>query len=676
MIPIGIHYEYPFGGMAARPEWLPKGETDWRRDIDAIKKTGFNSIRIRIGMDSNLDEVAALLDVIHEAGITVQFGSAHFYVNDEFVEKYPDSKIIGADGEVCPVDTADLRWQRACIDHPVYRKLRNEILDACASRFHNHPAVIAWCIHNEPSLGPVKNPCFCENTLAKYRESAKDEFHNIIAFNGRFGASFDSFEVIRPPAERNKDNVDFFDHWREFETGNLNRFLLEGRELVAKHVGSGLITHNVTRHFGMNSSGQDWWVCRDYNLLSMSKYIGTNENTVSSSYGYEFLKAMNPEKLHWITEFQGGPFDVRGLSKLYSGKEAEIELNGALGHGMKAVYFYRWTPLMCGAEPWINGMTEPDSYDTDRRLGVRKAITALQSDLELIDRGVSFTPSIGIYQSRDQVMQNPPEKMSAITKATAGAYGVLSDLGYEAAFIVHGPENLSDFGAVIFPYTNSFTDHEFESIEDYLSGGGSAIIDLPVGFPEMAQRLAGRFGVVAEKHQSLRYLLCTGWSLRGTGKGLDLDKGSFAGYCFDERLSLSGENRVLQYDDNAETAALLPPAYGGRLLITGCRLFYSYGVSLYKKTRHIVGAFLKDRVALDFVLEGADEEFRPYLEARVLEDKSSGDALLFLMNRCPHKSYSLKVSVKGYDPVDVTVPSFDVARIRIKRQESSDSAER
>ncbi|MBT3274832.1 MAG: hypothetical protein HN368_16880 [Spirochaetales bacterium] len=666
MIPIGIHYEYPFGGMAKRPEWLPKGEADWHRDIEAIKDTGFNSIRIRIGMDSNLDEVAALLDIIHQAGMTVQFGSALFYVNDEFVEKYPDSKIIGADGEVCPVDTADLRWQRACIDHPAYHELRNEILDGCASRFHNHPAVIAWCIHNEPSLGPLVNPCFCENTLAKYRAAAEDEFHTALAFNGKFGTNFDSFDVIRPPAERNIDNVEFFDHWRVFETGNLNAFLLEGRDIVARHVGSGLITHNVTQHFGMSNSGQDWWVCRDYNLLSMSKYIGTTENSVSSSHGYEFLKAINPEKPHWVTEFQGGPFDIPGLSKLYSGKEAEIELNGALSHGMKAVYFYRWTPLMGGAEPWINGMTEPDSYDTDRRLGVQKAICALQPDLDLIDRAVSFAPSIGIYQSRDQVIRNPSDKISAITKATNGAYGVLSDLGYEAAFIVHGPEKLSDFDAVIFPYTNTFTDHELDSIENYLSDGGSAIIDLPVGFPDMAEKIAARFGVRAEKHQSLRYLLCTGWSLRGTGNGLDLDKGSFAGYCFDERLSLGGENRVMQYDDNAEAAAVMPPKYEGRLLITGCRLFYSYGLSLHKNTRRVVGAFLKELVAPDFTLEGADEEFRPYLEARVLEDKSSREALLFLINRCPHKSYDLKVAVKGYDPVRVTAPSFDVVRIKLK----------
>lgn len=668
MIPIGIHYEYPFGGMATRQEWLPKGEADWRRDIDAIKDTGFTSIRIRVGMDSDLDDVAALLDIIHEAGLTVQFGSALFYVNDEFVEKYPDSKIVGADGGVCPVDTTDLRWQRACIDHPAYRKLRNELLEACASRFHEHPALIAWCVHNEPSLGPVKNPCFCENTLAKYRSTAKREFQDIRELNKRFRTSFEGFDRIRPPEDRDEENADFFDHWRDFQVGNLNTFLLEGKEIVAKYVGSGLITHNVTHHFGMNNSGQDWWIFRDYNLLSMSKYIGTNENSVGSSHGYEFLKALKPEAPHWVTEFQGGPFNYPGLNKLYSGKEAEIELNGALSHGMKAVYFYRWEPLACGAEPWINGMTEPDSYDTDRRLGVQKAIAALQPDLDFIENAVSFTPSVGIYQSRDQVMHNPPEKTSALATATAGAYALLSDLGYEAAFIVNGPEKLHDYGAVVFPYTNCFTEGELEAIEHYLAAGGSAIIDLPAGFPGKAGELARRFGVRVEMHQSLRYLLCTGWSLRGTGSGLGLDDGAFAGYCFDERLSLSGETSVLLYDDNGETAAIALPEYGGRLLVTGCRLFYSYGMSLHKKTRSIVGRFLEDRIEPDFVLAGADEEFRSYLEARALEDRSSGEAILFLINRCSHKSYSLEISVKGYEPVEVTVPPFDVVRRKIARK--------
>ena len=43
VVRLGIHYEYPFGGMATRPEWMPKGEADWRRDLSKIKETGLCS---------------------------------------------------------------------------------------------------------------------------------------------------------------------------------------------------------------------------------------------------------------------------------------------------------------------------------------------------------------------------------------------------------------------------------------------------------------------------------------------------------------------------------------------------------------------------------------------------------------------------------------------------------
>ena len=143
---------------------------------------------------------------------------------------------------------------------------------------------------------------------------------------------------------------------------------------------------------------------------------------------------------------------------------------------------------------------------------------------------------------------------------------------------------------------------------------------------------------------------------------------AFGGFCFDERLSPTGDRVALTYDDNGKPAALLPTRYGGRLLVNGAGLFYSYGVSMHKRTRQVVATFVGDFVQPDFVLDGSDEEFRPYLEARCLEDRSSGTALLFLMNRCPHKSYSLQVSVKGYESVSVQAPSYDVVRVTLTRK--------
>ncbi|MCZ6673002.1 MAG: beta-galactosidase, partial [Verrucomicrobia bacterium] len=523
-IRLGTHYEYPFGGMATRPEWMPRGEEDWRRDIAMIAETGLNSIRIRIGMDSDLNEVGTLLDIAHENGLTVLFGTATFYVNDEFVERYPDSKIIGGDGSVLPIDTNDVRWQRACIDHPFYRQDRNRILEECVSRFKDHPSVIAWDVHNEPWIAPFPNACFCDYTLAKYRAALKQEFNEVQTFNKTFGTEFEDFDTVRPPAERTEADEEFYIHWREFIASDVNDFLLEGREIFRKHVPDALITHNVTHFVSLQTRGQDWWLFKDqnYNLLTMSRYLGTNEKTVGTSMGFEVLKAMNPGIPAWVTEFQGGPFPTPGPNILYSGKEIEIELNNLLGHGMKGLYFYRWDPLLNGAEPMVNGMIEPDSYDTDRRLGLQRAIKALEPHLPFIARAESLTPSVAIYFTRDQVMRDRPDDAGdfvgggslrgggTILKATRGAYQLLSDIGYEAACIVHGTKDLGKYKAVVFPHVSDLTESEIDDIEAYVANGGSAIIDLPPQDPAAVARFTETFGIQASQSEKLRYLLYSG----------------------------------------------------------------------------------------------------------------------------------------------------------------------
>jgi hypothetical protein len=677
-VQFGVHYEYPFGGMATRHEWIPKGENDWRRDLKAIKETGFNSIRIRIGFDSNLDDVAKLLDIIHKQGLTVIFGFATFYVNDEFVERYPDSKVIGGDGDIVPLNRNDVRWQRACIDHPVYRTRRNKLIADCVARFGTHPAVIVWDIHNEPSIGSVHNGCFCINTLNKYRAALTKQFKSVAAFNKQFHLKYKQFSNVRPPEKRTIKDEDFFINWRSFIADDLNQFLTEGRDIVQKRLPAALITHNVTSFESLPERGQDWWLFKDgYKLLSMSRYAGTNENAVAGTIGYEMLKAINPKELHWIEEFQGGPFPVAGLKVLYSGKEAEIELNGALSHGFKGVYFYRWDPLLSGPEPQVNGMTEPDNIETDRRHGIQKAIASLQPQLSFIAKSQPLKPSVGIYITRNQVMKAGGDSLSqsgfgsgSITNFAGAAYQLLSDIGYEAACIVHGVDDLSKYRAVVFPYVSDLTDEEITAIEMYVANGGSAIIDLSPFDHHSTVRFAKRFGLETGSQNVLKYFPgfnVAGWSVRGMDK-LSVSQDAFAGYCFNERIMLKGNDAVLKYDDNNEGAAVMPAKYKGRLLVSGCRLFYSYGISMNARTRNLVRSFFANIIHPDINMQGADDEFRPYLEARVLENTSTDSALLFVMNRCPHKSYDLQVIVKGYEPIEVKAPAYDVTRVMLSRK--------
>lgn len=194
---IGVHYKYPFGGMMAdRLEWIPKGEEDWRRDLEMIKDTDL--IRIRVGVDSDIEHIATLLDICQELGLKVEFDSTMFYVSNEFVRKYPDSKMIMPDGERIPQDELDYRWPRACIHHPDFRRQRNQFFDQCAQRFKDHPAVIVWDVHNEPSF----RDCRCDNTLAEFRRTLQMESGDVEEYNREFSTPFARWDDVVPPNRR------------------------------------------------------------------------------------------------------------------------------------------------------------------------------------------------------------------------------------------------------------------------------------------------------------------------------------------------------------------------------------------------------------------------------------------------------------------------------------------
>jgi len=655
---IGVHYEYPFGGMMAdRPEWMPKGAKDWRRDLKAIKDTGFNLIRIRVGLDTNIEDIATLLDICRDLDIKVMFGSAMFYVSNEFVKKYPDSATILANGDRMPKNELDYSWPRACVHHPVFRSQRDEFWEACAKRFKDHPMIIAWDVHNEPSL----IGCYCDNTLAVYRKALQREFGSVEAYNKAFGTSFASMADLMPPKDRNS-NIPAYRHWRMFMIGELSRFLNEGRGLVRKQVPDLPITYNLTDPFGPTQCAQDWWNLRDYELMSCSAYWGSGEQTPGRAVGVELLKALGPGKDVWITEFQGGGFTFMDL--LYTGKHLVQELNAAFAHGSKGLIYYRWDPLLTGPEPWANGMTAVDTYDTEKRLTLKKGIAELRKYEGILDKGRSLRPSVGIFLTRDQILHSS-EFGYDLRQAVSGNYSMLSVLGYEAAFVLDKFDPATcPYDAMIFPYLN-IDDALIPAIKEYARSGRRAIVELPPTDVEAAKAVGAALGLNVTGREQPNYWFI-GWDLRGTGKKPGAARGKYLGWAADERLFFdAGKGKVLAtYGLDGKPAIVAPDGCDGNLLAFGFPLGRTHARMLHHDLRNFVGAFIGRKVKPDIVVKGACDEYRPMVEARVIENDQEG--LLFVINRGLY-DYDLEVAVKGYEPVNAKSRMHGVVKKRLRR---------
>jgi len=654
---IGVHYEYPFGGMMKdRPEWKPKGAKDWRRDLAAIKDTGFNLIRIRVGLDTDIEDIATLLGLCRKLDLKVVFGSAMFYVSDAFVRKYPDSATVMANGDRIPKDDKDYSWPRACVHHPVFRRRRNEFWEACVKRFAKHPAIVAWDVHNEPTLAG----CYCANSLAVYRRAIKSELGGVAGYNKAFGTSFKTLAGLEPPKER-KANTPAHRHWRMFMIGELNRYLNEARDIVRRYVHDLPVTYNPTDPYGPMHSGQDWWNLRQYELMSCSLYWGSGEQTPQAASTLEILKALGPGKEVWIAEFQGGPFFN---PILLTGKHMVTELNAAFAHGIKGLIYYRWDPLLTGPEPWINGLVEVDTDDTERRMTLKKGIADLRKYESLIDRSQGLRPSIGLFLTREQVLHSS-EYRNELRLRVEGHYSLLSALGYEMAVVLDEFDPATcPYDAMIFPYL--FIDEELiPKIKAYAKSGGLAILELPGQDVAAAKKVGAAFGLKVTDRDEPKYWFI-GWNLRGTGAKPGAAAGKYIGFAEAERLLFSpGKARVLaEYGLDRKPALVLPEGFDGNILVSGFPLGRTHARMLHEGLRNFIGSFLGWRLKPDMRVKGAPDAYRALIDTRVLETDKEG--LLFVINRSLY-DYDLEITVKGYAPVNVKSHANSVTKRRMRK---------
>ena len=652
---IGIHYEYPFGGMAKRPEWLPTGPADYRRDLAMIKDTGFDSIRIRIGLDSDLDDVGDLLDICHELDIQVLYGFATFYVHNDFIEEFPDCKSLDRHGVAYPLHPHDYRWQRCCLNHPAYRQRRNQLLTDSVIRFRDHPAVGDWDVHNEPHLGPGEYPCYNPHTLAVYRSYCADRFASVQDMNERFGLAHSEFSAIEPPREPDESPSSYWRFWREFMSWVLSDFLLEGVRIINEHAPQIRASFNFTYPWTPNRTGQDWWVTSRLGYASTSLYRGSDERTASSAgASLALLKALAGDMETWVTEFQGGPFRQ---DYLWRGYQLEAEINQVFSHAIRALYIYRWDPLMAGAEPWINGMIDVGNYDTEKRLRTRDVIAGLRPDQQIVATGHNVRARIGIHLTRESLWKASLANI-LLNELTTGLYALFLDLGFEVTFLTEPITAAPDVALVCVPYVQGLTDAEWQVLQDYMQAGGHVIAELPMNSLAACQEAGNRLQLDCREWIRPIYFIA-GWSMNDAQQ-------EFGGFAFHDRVLLhrfAGES-FATYRDNEEPA-LIVSGPEGRLLIPTFAMGRSYVSSFHYGLRQLLRSWLPSTLEPDIVVQGVPEEYRTLLEARIVESEEG--TLLFVINRSGY-AWEVTVTPRGYEAATVQLPTHGAVRTRVHRK--------
>ena len=519
--PVSVWYA---GGKARAPMLetvTPLSRAAWKKDVDQIKRLGFNTVRTWIEWTAcektegryDFSALELLTDLAGEAGLRV---IVQVYIDSapDWVEaRHPDSKFVSSNGVVVESQASP----GFCFDHAGVQEKILDFFKAAARALEGKPAFYGWDLWSEPHIinwaevyyvGDLKSVqfCYCPSTQARFREWLGKKYGTIEALNKAWYRTLSSWAEVEPP--RFGTILTFTDYidWKEF----ISDKLAEDLALKAAAVKSVLPDAVVTSH----SAGPglftrpDWSGTPDDRKMSDSvdfygasiypKHAWTIKpwSPTYRSSGLDFVRSMGlGNGGFYIGELQAG-YGVFGMKMSYPvvGTDTRDWMWSAVAYGARAVNIYAYYPMSTGYEAGGYGLVELDGKVTERAEAGGRIARIITANQDLFLKALPARAEIAI-------LYNPLSHMVGGQQAftgegqTVGANNLSESLqGVHRAFFersipvdfLHvrdlGTARASGYRLIIAPYPVMMSRPHVEALGAYVRNGGTLLTEARCGW--------------------------------------------------------------------------------------------------------------------------------------------------------------------------------------------------
>lgn len=476
-----------YGAMLPREEWA--------NDFTEMRKAGLNVIRFGIGFPGRRgprlrywEDYDYIIELAEKNGIGVLLSLGTTSVPRSFFEKYPDIRFIDIDGQFFPRNIDDLTWPQACFNHPGYRSEIVQLYEMVIGRYKGSKAIHSWTVQNEPCNPWGGTGCFCKNTVAVFQGWLKERYKgNLDEVNRLWGTRFASWEDVQPPRKwpREGGNATAWMDWMAFGEWNVTDFvrwqaenvrrLDPSRPVGANTMGGMLLPITVAqseKELGkvLDFVGQDWYPSweldrRNGEKAQMEKHAAAKLDMIRWAVG---------EKPAIVMEVQAGP---NAESIWFSRDEMRIEAWQTIAHGLKALYFYRWDPLISGAEPWVHHMRTVEGEITDRVDEAGCLSRQIQPMADLIAKSKPIRSPVALFYSRPSKIMAEADGLwnPQYDQATKGTYRLFTDNHYAVDWVdvddvLAG--KLGEYRVLLLPFICCLNEDVAGAIKAFVRAGG------------------------------------------------------------------------------------------------------------------------------------------------------------------------------------------------------------
>ncbi|MBD0690417.1 beta-galactosidase [Streptomyces sp. CBMA123] len=353
-------------GLLYGGDWNPEQwpEEVWAEDVKLMAEAGVNLVTVgvfswaRLQPDSHSWDFGwldRLLDLVHRHGLAVDLATATASPPAWLVRSHPELLPVTADGVRLEFGSR----QHYCPSSPVYRAAAVRLTRMLAERYHDHPALALWHIHNE--YGDHVQECFCAESAADFRRWLRRRHGTVEELNRSWGTAFwsqryNSFDQVEPPrtAPGPVNPTQQLD-WRRFCSDALLA-LHRAEKAVLDELSPGV---PVTTNFMSMLKALDYWEwSRHEDFVSDDAYPDPADPHahVNAAMNYDLMRSLKAGRPWLLMEQAPSAVSWRavnvpkrpGLYRLWSLQ--------ALARGADGLLHFQWRASVAGAEKFHSAM--------------------------------------------------------------------------------------------------------------------------------------------------------------------------------------------------------------------------------------------------------------------------------------------------------------------------------
>jgi beta-galactosidase GanA len=677
--PVSVWYA---GGKARAPMLetvTPESRETWKKDIEQIKRLGFNTVRTWIEWtacektEGNYDFSALelLTDLAGEAGLRV---IVQVYIDsapDWVGARHPDGKFVSSNGVAIESQASP----GFCFDHAGVREKVLDFFKAAARSLEGKPAFYGWDLWSEPHIinwaevyyvGDLSSVqfCYCHSTQARFREWLEKKYGSIEALNKAWYRTLRAFDEVQPPRFGTILTFTDFIDWKEF----ISDKLAEDLALKAAAVKSVLPDSVVTSHSaapgiftrpGWSGTPDDRKMSDSVDFYGASiypKHAWTIKpwSPFYRSSGLDFVRSMGSANGgFYIGELQAG-YGVFGMKMSHPVVASDTRdwMWSTVAYGARAVNIYAYYPMSTGYEAGGYGLVELDGKVTERAEAGGRIARVITANQDLFLQALPARAEIAI-------LYNPLSHMVGGQQAytgegqTVGANNLSESLqGVHRAFFernipvdfLHvrdlGTPRAAGYKLIVAPYPVMMSQPHVRALADYVRGGGTLLTEARCGWVDEKGASSpvipggGLDQVLGCRETELMPLAKTGVvEITAADEAFPLLKpgDTLDSLFFEEAFDVfGGSSRVVAKFQDGRPAVVAAPYGKGRAIIAGSFLGSAYH-HFRNPNNGKFFAGLADWLGIEPAVEVSGSASDAVVEGRLLQGQ--GYALLFGFNR-------------------------------------------